>query len=420
MKVKPFFRTIIFIIVGLITNFILLGAKVVFERTDVGSRIESYGYELLQSYLPSFTSREEMPLIVIDIGKLEGGTDEQPTPRDKLKEIIGAVAKQNPRAIALAIDFSPKKNGGWQDRNDPEFFDYCLSLREDTGTPIFLGVGRSIKDPPDAWLGVKNYKSLAVGLDFQHPNTNKVFLWTRPANTPEHLPSLSLALAKTYRESLPAPPALFAPMLAKIEDYDPKTEKLNEGKQVYAKALVNYSMLGVIETQSVATRSAGSIEEFKERFRNKLVLIGRITEARDRIRVVGRNPDVPGVLLHASAVYTLVESPLFELTHGARILIDLLLPLSILIFIAAIRYRNRGNADYDWHRKEWRAFIITIALVFVSGIMLVRWLGIIWFDFLIVIIALLLHPLLEKAVGSRIDRWLKRRDKSAPAGEGVK
>src|SRR5215213_9859606 len=403
MKVKPFFRTIIFIIVGLITNFILLGAKVVFERTDVGSRIESYGYELLQSYLPSFTSREEMPLIVIDIGKLEGGTDEQPTPRDALKQIIGAIAKQNPRAIALAIDFSLKENGGWQDRNDPDFFDYCLSLRDDTGIPIFLGVGRSIKDPPDAWLGVKKYKSLAVGLDFQHPNTNKVFLWTRPANTSEHLPSLSLALAKTYRESLPTPPTLFAPMLAKIEDYDPKTEKLNEGEQGYAKALVNYSMLGVIETQSIPTRSAGSIEEFKERFRNKLVLIGRITEARDRIRVVGRNQDVPGVLLHASAAYTLVESPLF-----------------ILIFVAVIRYRNRKNADYDWHRKEWRAFIITIALVFVSGIILVRWVVIIWFDFLIVIIALLFHPILEKAVGARIDRWLKRMDKSAPAAEGVK
>lgn len=420
MKDKPFFRTVIFIIEGLITTFVLLGAKVVFERTDVGYRIESYGYELLQSYLPSLSSREEMPLIVVDIGKLEGGTGEQPTPRDKLKEIVGAIAEQNPRAIALAVDFSPKETGGWQDRNDPEFFDYCLSLRDDMGVPIFLGVGRSIEAPPDAWLGVKKYKSLAVGLDFQHPNTNRVFLWNRPANTSEHLPSLSLALAKTYQESLPAPPPLFAPMLAKIEDYDPKIEKLSEGEQAYANALVNYSMLRAIETQSVSTLSAGSIEDFKERFRHKLVLIGRITGARDRIRVVGRNPDVPGVLLHASAVYTLVESPLFELTHGARILIDLLLPLSILIFIAAIRYRNRGNADYDWHRKEWRAFIITIALVFVSGIMLVRWVGIIWFDFLIVIIALLLHPLLEKAVGARIDRWLKRRDKSALAAEGVK
>ena len=360
-----------------------------------------------------------MPLIVVDIGKLEGGTGELPTPRNKLKEIVGAIAKQNPRAIALAVDFSPKETGGWQDRNDPEFFDYCLNLREDTGVPIFLGVGRSIQDPPEAWLGIKKYQSLAAGLNFQHPNTNKVFLWTRPANTTERLPSLSLALAKTYRESSPAPPPLLAPMLMKVEGYDSITEKPNGGGLVYAKALVNYSMLGAIETQSVATRSAGSVEEFKERFRHKLVLIGRITEARDRNRVVGSNSDVPGVLLHASAVYTLVESPLFELTHKSRILIDLLLPLFILIFIAVIRYRNRENADYDWHGKEWRAFIITIAVVFVSGIILVRAVGIIWFDFLIVIIALLFHPVLEKAIGVRVDQWLARRGKPATAPEGL-
>lgn len=76
MKNRPFLQTIIFIFIGLITTFILLGAKVIFEQTDLEHRLESYGYEILQSRLPSIASREDMPVIIVDIGKLGGGTDE--------------------------------------------------------------------------------------------------------------------------------------------------------------------------------------------------------------------------------------------------------------------------------------------------------------------------------------------------------
>ena len=251
---------------------------------------------------------------------------------------------------------------------------------------------------------------------FQFPDTNKVFLWVKPAGTSEAIPSLSLALAKTYRESLPKPPDLLAPMLVEIKDYDSKTEKLADNEFAYTKALVNYSMLEAIKDQSLAANSAGTIEENGERFRHKLVLIGRISGDRDRVRVIGRNADVPGVLLHASATYTLVESPLFEFTHKARLLIDIFLPLLILIFIAIIRYQNRKNADYDWHKKQWIAIIITVVLVFIGGVILVRGVGIIWFDFLVVAIALLFHPVLEKTIGTRINKWLDKKDKSAAAG----
>lgn len=399
---KPFIQTIIFIGIGLITTFILLGAKIAFEQTDAGHRLESYGYEILQSYLPNFVSKEDMPVIVVDIGKLKGGTDEEPTPRDNLKEIIGAIAKAHPKAIALDIDFSPKEEGGWQDDNDPEFFDYCLELKE-KGIPIFLGVERSIESRPEAWLGLEKYKSLAVGTRFQFPDTNKVILWLKSPNTQEIIPSLSLALAKNYRENLPKQPALLASMLEEIKDYDLKTEISSDNEFVDTKALVNYNMLEAMKSQSLSTISRSSIEEHKERFKDKLVLLGRITNPQgDVIRVMGRDKDIPGVLLHASATYTLAKSPLFEFTHTSRILIDILLPLFILILIAIVRYRNRKNADYNWHGKQWLAIILTVFLVFVGGVVLVRGVGIIWFDFLIVILALLFHPIVEKKIGARL------------------
>jgi len=404
MNTKPIFQTFVFIGVGLLTTLILLGVKVVFEQTGPGQRLELYGYEMLQSYLPDFASRVQMPVIVLDIGKLEGGTDEHPTPRDKLQDILQALVKTNPKAIALDIDFSPKDEGGWQDDRDPDFFNTCLTIKEEQRIPIFLGVERSIESPPDAWLGLDKYKSLAVGMRFQFPNTNKVILWTRPPDSKEVIPSLSLALAQTYRETLPAPNYLLAPMLEEINAYPSRIENLDQSEFTVAKSLVNYSMLEAIESQSLATVSPTSIYEHKENFKDKLVVIGRIRETRDLIPVIGRDKDIPGVLLQASAVYSLVKFPLYEFTHKARISIDILLPVFLLIFVALIRYRNRKNNDYNWHLKQWIAFIAVIILVFVGGIILVREAGIIWFDFLIVIIGLLIHPLLEKKIGTILSR----------------
>lgn len=410
MKEKPFFQTIIFIVIGLLSTFILLALKVVFEQTSAEQRLESYGYETLHSYLPYFTPTEDMPVVVVDVGNLEGG-NEKFTPRDKLKEVISAIAKENPTAIAVAIDFSTEIAGPWQDPKDPDFFDYCLRLRKE-GLPIFIGVERSAQSSPDAWLGVRKYQPLAVGVGFQSPNMDKVILCFRTDKFSECLPSLSLALARSYRESLPQPPALLAPMLIAGENSDQETQTHGDVVFTYSRAIVNYSMLAAIKTGSLSATGAKTIEDNGNRFQNKLVLIGRINNTDDQHKIAIQETPVAGVLLHASATYTLVRSPLFAFTHRSRIVIDILLSLLIVSFVAILRYRNRKNGEYDWQKREWAAVLFTAVLVFVGGIVLIRGMGIIWFDFLVVILALLFHPVIEKKVGARIHGWLGKRDKS--------
>jgi CHASE2 domain-containing sensor protein len=414
MNNRPLLKIIVFIGIGLMTTVVMLLIKIAFEHIEPGQRLESYAYEKLHTPLPYFASGDDMPVTVIDIGKLEGGTDEHPTSRKNLKEIIDAVVKENPKAIALDIDFSQTEEGGWQDDNDPDFFDYCLEIKE-IGTPIFLGVERSAESPAEAWLGLEKYKPLAVGMRFQFPQTSKVILWTKPVGTSEKLPSLSVALAKAYRESLPEPPRFFAPLLEEIEDYDQQTKTEEQIEYADAKAIVNYSMLEAIEAQSLSATTSAPIKENGSRFKNKLVLIGRISNTTDTVRVVGRDKDKPGVLLHAAATYTLVKSPLFEFTSVARVLIDFSLPLLILISIAIIRYRNRNNTRYNWHRKQWIFFVSAVFLVFFGGIFLVRFSGIVWFDFLAVSAALVLHPALEKWITTYISQWFEKNDEPAPA-----
>lgn len=398
---------IVFIAIGLFTTLLLLAGILVFERTDLGHRVESYGYEVLQSSLPSFSPREEMPVVVVDVGGLGGGREGQPTPRAQLEEVVGAIARQNPRAIALNMDFSPNVDGGWHNNDDWEFLDFCLGLRE-KGVRVFAGVERRTESLPEDWLGDEHYKSLAAGMRFQAPNAHRVILWVKPDDSPEALPSISLALAESYRASLPEPPALLAPMLEKIEGYEHETERQNRSDFTYMKALVNYSILEAIEAASLAATSAATIEDNKWRFRDKLVIVGFIRGSEEKITVPvrGTATAVPGVLLQASATYTLARSPLFEFTRGARILLGLLPQLACVAVVGFLRYRKRGDARYDWRKKEWLAAVVTAGLVFVGGIMLVSYLGVMWFDFLIVVIALLLQPLINQKIGARL---LRRR-----------
>ncbi len=399
--------TIVIIAIGLFPILILLAGKLAFERTDPGRRLESYSYEVLQSYLPSFSPGEDMPVVVVDVGGLGGGREGQPTPQAKLEDVVGAIARQNPRAIALAMDFSPNVNGGWHNHDDWEVLEFCLDLKG-KGLPVFVGVDRRAESLPDEWLGDERYKPLAAGMRFQSPNAQRVILWVKPDDSPEALPSISQALAERYRERLPEPPALLAPMLEKIEGYEHETERRDGSDFTYTKALVNYSILEAIEGTSLAASSGDTIEDNKWRFRDKLVIVGLIRGSEDKITVPvrGTATSVPGVLLHASATYTLARSPLFEFTRGSRILLALLPQLACLAVVGFLRYRNRGNAEYDWSKKEWLAAVVTACLVFVGGIILIRYLGVMWFDFLIVVIALLLHPLINQKIGARL---LRRR-----------
>ena len=407
MNTRPVIQSIIFVLIGILTTVILVGAKIVFDQTDPGRRFESYSYETLQSSLPYSTHRDNMPVIVVDISKLEGDKDDKPTPRDKLTELIDAIAKENSRAIAIDIDFSLREDNNWQDYNDPDFFDHCLKLKE-AGLPVFLGVERGAESEPKAWLGIEKYKSLAASMRFDSPDANRVQLWLKPEGTTEIIPSISLALANTYEKGIPQPPQLFAPMLVKIEDYEQRVDQANASRFTYATTLVNYSMLDAIESQSLAATSHYTIDDNDWRFQDKLVLIGRLNWTNKLIRVIGRSSDAPGVLLDAAATYSLIKSPLFEFTTKARVLIDIVLSLLVLSLVTLARFRNRKNALYDWRGTQWLLVLAMVTVVFVGGIILVRSTGIIWFDFLAVIIVLLFHPVVEKKLGARINQLTKR------------
>ena len=257
---------------------------------------------------------------------------------------------------------------------------------------------------PSAWLGAEKYQKMAATPAIRNADTKRVPLWIKRYDLHERLPSLSYALAQTYRLSQP-PPWMEWMLETSVERHPSPEFDL-------ADAPVNYSKLEAIEQQALLTTSRQSISESGVRFRKRMVIIGDGTPelASDNLPVPGRDRLVPGVYLHASAAYTFTREPLSEFKLGVRLLLDFVLSSLVLIAVAVDRYRHLGrNHPLQWKRRQRIAFTLTAAGALVVGALLVRFAGVLWLDLLLVALALLLHPRVESWVDTLEDKLHQRR-----------
>lgn len=111
----------------------------------------------------------------------------------------------------------------------------------------------------------------------------------------------------------------------------------------------------------------------------------------------GREQRFPGVYLHASAAYTLSRAPLYELKWPGRLAIDALLALAVLLGVTFVQL-ILGCLTGREVAAHWLQVLFTglvIAAAFVGGVLFVGTTRLMWSDFIMVLLALLLHPLVE-------------------------
>ncbi|HEV7373964.1 MAG TPA: CHASE2 domain-containing protein [Pyrinomonadaceae bacterium] len=395
---------------GLLVTVCLVLLKIYIEHLPIGHKLELLAGELLQDQL-SAVDEDKLPVVVVDISKMRGGKAGEATPRDQLKALTEAIAREHPRAIAIDIDFSPDGQG-WIVDDDDQFFDHCLWLKKMRGVPIFLGVHRTMAEPAYVWLGAEEYQGLAVAL-IAYPDTTRLPLWMQVKGE-TRLPTLSTALAEAYRGGrLPEPPKLIRWAIETRTERHADTDYSSGPQLIMANALVNYSKLEAIKLSTLPIISPESIAESGRLFKDKMVIIGDVDKATERYNVIGREETVPGVYLHACAAYTLVKEPLYELNQWVRIFLDFLISGLLIGSVAWFRYRHHQ----DHHSQEWRnrraKFICwAVPIILLVGLSMVRLLGILWLDFILVVFALLLHPGAETRLESF---WKKEGEQEAGA-----
>ena len=413
-----------------------LSISLLVERTTFGKHLELMSYNFLQTQL----STQRVPITIVDISDLArkdfivDGETVTATPREPLKEMIQAIAEQQPKAIGIDIDFSPDENG-YILPSDPEFFQFCLDVGKQRGVPVFLGIKRTIAKPSAEWLGDEKYEDLAANILVPRDSKRMLNLLhvgdkTTPGATEEKAkPSktMSALLADAYGQE--ASGSAFGRLHGSLMNRLANTgliEKLSE-KQLgpglsVQDFLVDYGPLESIET--IPATSAAALRETsqRQRLQGRIVLLGDATlgKAADTFVIPAREQPYPGVFLHACAAYTLVGAPLYELTGKGHIVIDILLSGLILaaIVLVGFRYRDEESRELATHRLRGGFTLLIVFVAIIVGVVLVRITRIMWDDFFLALILLVFHPSIEQRVEG-LWKKIRKRDHSAAPGHGT-
>jgi CHASE2 domain-containing sensor protein len=396
-------------------TFVLLGVKKLVEKTDFGARVQALSYDLLQLHL---TAAENLPVIVLDISGIPmtpglGAHPEAVTDREPLRKIVesltGKVGGNAPKAIGLDVDFSPDSHG-YAHPDDPALFDRFLILEKSKNIPIRVGVNSSLALGPQMWLRDPKYNDLASCVVVPNPEKGRS-AWYMPQSLvvsyqaasfggiEEHCTSMGVALANAVVNPVPSWMGWFAETFRQIDNDDRVTK---------SEFLVDYSPLERLRSSSKEIYDSSADVPINVDVGGKLVLLGRTKNTMDMFTVPGRpEQPYPGVFLHACAAYSLLERPLLRLREPSLVTLDILFSLAIFgpLLWRRLSLHKQGKEVVLGHRiPGLLSLLVAIALVVVA-ISIVRSTHLMWDDFLLVAIVLVVHTPIEEST-VEFGKWL--------------
>jgi CHASE2 domain-containing sensor protein len=411
--------------ISIVIFFVLAGLKWKAEQTDFGKLVEQMTYDLLQLHLsPTLLTKESSPVIVLDISGIpmvpaKGLQPGLITARKPLEKIVDSLTSKEginaPRAIGLDVDFSPNSHG-YADPEDPALLDSLLV--ENQKVPIRVGVHDSLALGPEQWLRNSKYQVLASCVVVPNPDpgqsTRYMPEWldvnySKPVyeGITAHCPSLGVALIKATVTDVRWWLRWFA------ENSNRKTSE-DQASLSAPLFLVDYSQLEVLSSSAKEIYDPDAKVPINVDVGGKIVLLGRTKNTTDTFTVPGRpEKPYPGVFLHACAAYTLSTSSLLQLTSLGRAVFDVLFPVGIFVAVFWIRLRRLKKGEEDSTEDgfpELLSFIVTLILV-VGAIKFVRETRLMWDNFILVAVVLIVHPPLERAT-REIHSWLSARYRS--------
>ncbi len=395
-------------LVGCVIVALLVVGKILVEDSGLGRQFDQFAYNLIQWRMPGPSMSDETPVVVVDITDLPpdyriiAGRMVPVTSRTNLLSLLDAIVAEQPKGIGIDVDFSPQDGAFIDAMNDPAFFQACLSLRRNSGRPVSLGIFRTRKQEKETWLLKPEFSDLAATIRVPVQN-RRMPLWDQAVATQARCPGLGAALVSDAAQRLPKPVRWLSWAMETVAEHDVTPELRT------AEFFINYAPMRLLEKERIQAGDAAAIRALRHRIAGRYVLLGYATpgDAKDTFNLAGQIDPVPGVYLHACAICTLLQGrPFYELKAAGRVALDVLFGVLVLGSVTLISryYSLRESSKGKVQRViTWAA----IWLIILVGIALVRVVHLIWLDFLLVCIALLVHAPAEKiAIG--ISLWLRR------------
>ena len=386
---------------GLLFIAIVLTVKLAFEQTSFGERLSLKSHDLLHRPL----LHGDMPVSIVDMRDLKpaefnvGGREGIATPREPLRRMIEAIAEAKPKAIGVLIDFSPDEEG-YIHPSDPDFFQFCLDLRQQRGVPVFLGVHRTLAGSPAGWLGGEQYESLAANMLI--PQDSRKMLreirlggegdpWDSRPSAAGSMSSKSMSVALAYAYShqsggSPGRPRTWPEAvmegLRRFGFVETTSEKSIEPGLEVSEFSPDFSLLDSI--QSIRTVDPAVLRYEARQFEGRVVLIGSgsLDSEQNLFEVPGRDRKYPAIFIHASAVCTLIN-PRYDVTGKGRLTFDIFFSLTLVLVVVLIsRHYRRGAAGAAAPRRGVLTLAAVIA-VMAAGFVFIRVTRVTWDDFLV-------------------------------------
>jgi hypothetical protein len=393
----------------------LFAVKIWFvEKTAVGQMFEEGTYQLLERRLgETLGQMQDVPVTVIDISPLVPQAIEQglgggmaTSPHDLL-QILNAIAptdpaastSDEPTAVGFDIDLSPL------DPVNPtpgalEFFKGAAQIHQQLGIPVVVGIHRTESGPSDYRLGYPKYSFLAATMtipDREQPEVRVMERSITPVlnGTPDpsaKIPSLSAALVPAGQVAQPGTTTGLLSRLGIIENVRNVAKPGLEADEFP----IDFSPVkSLIENRIVAKTPADLVRQ-SHRFANRVVLVGDADPAKatmpDVYMIPGQQSGglTPGIYVHACAVYTLLRAPLYEFTGKGLLFADLLL---FLIAFGPLYLWRWKRAPQGSQLRIGELLFALIGVLVLIGLAhtLVQTTRILWTDFVIGIVAIVLH-----------------------------
>jgi CHASE2 domain-containing sensor protein len=417
-------------LVGLLVTALLIVGKIALEHSQFGQQIEHMTMVLQQLRLGEAVRGRHPDIVVVDITDVPQVPSGQPqdsdlvTRRDRLMEIVDAVAVRNPAAIGIDVIFGPNADGTMPDA-DRRFLNRISTLTDARGRRIqvFVAIFESVVRGPRRWLGEERFAEFAaytlVPNPAQHTSTTNMIGGVELNVDGEAVRCRSLADAVAHAGKRHEIERRW--LGRKLHDmFSSLLERdlLTRGEHFTADEFtVDFGALSALRASAIVAARPDDIARANRDLHDKVVFIGRGQTGRttDVFTVPGESTPVPGVFVHASAAYTLMEAPLYRLTHVGRIVADVLAALIPLgcVLLVRLRHIRRSPSEAAAQRLFTRVAFLTAGLAFVFGYIVFERTGILWTDYLMVIAALLLHGPLEHAAAKAVARM-----RGVPSAEG--
>jgi CHASE2 domain-containing sensor protein len=406
--------------VGIVTAGVLIAGKIALEHSAFGRQFEQAMLNLQQLRLAGALTGRDLSVAVVDITDVprrpRTGPDdpELVTDRRTLREIVSAIASAGALAIGVDVLLDPPRVTDALTADEIQLLESSLDAQTLDGrrVPVVVGISDGIVRGRARWLGDERFADLAGYVLVPKPTedlstTMMVREMTIDVDGAEtRVPSMAFALARaatTIERSRHAAGAWLAAHLSALIEAERDVE---HGVFTSREFAVNFGPLPSLAAGTVRASSAAEIAASPRRLAGKVVLVGRAQtgQTTDVFTVPAQSEPIAGVYLHAAAAYTLLEAPLFRLTHLGRVAADVVVSLGALtIVFLVLAARESGDAHEVSKRVEWIVVTSVAALVFVVGYFGVTRTGLLWTDCLMVAVALVLHPPLGRALEPAVE-----------------